>query len=1050
MRKNLNIKNLFGSLVFLFVFTQLHFDSLAQTDLPILQLNKITEETIETGKSKSYQIRLEKNKYARLISEQININSFVIIYDPDGVKIAQVQNFIEKGKDNRILLVTEKTGIYRIEIVPIGKKKQQGKFKLILKELRDSTNQDQFLKKAQQSLLTAEKLHTQRNAESRKQAVLKYEEAFVYWDKSGDLLGQADTLTYLGSLLVSTGNFPKALEKLKRARILYNKVGNQIAEAIALRGIGLIHHIRGELDKALESYEQGLTINRKLKNYYSEANDLGNIGGVHQYLGEYEKAIEYYKKALALNQKFPTFNNEARLLNNIGETYRLLREDQKSLDYFNRALKLRRKDQNKRGEGNTLNNIALIYTSAKNYSKAMEFFDKSLKIRREAGNLQGELTALVNIGFTYFKMGNLDRALKNLTQSLELKEKSPNRRIEAATLYIFGRVYQTQNKLEKALDYLRRGLKLSRETKYRETEAAILKSIADIELERGNLEISNKRIVESVKIIESIRSNLSIQGLRTTWLSSHREIYLSNIDVLMKQNKALPSGGFNIKAFHVSEKIRARSLVDLLTESHVQISNGVDLDLLKRLKLIQFQLNRFENKRTRLIGRKGAERDLISLENSITNLISKYEQIKGQIRTKTPRYSELVEPEILDIVGIQRLLDKDTVLLEYSLGKKQSYVWLITNDSVKSFELANEKDITRASRRLHKLMTIQNNFKDISNRNQKGDVQKAAVELSKMVIQPFASDLNKKRIAVVADGALQYIPFAALSSSSSSKQKYQPLVLKHEVINLPSASTLAALRKRKITRKVLGSVAVIADPVFSESDSRVAQSIAQLKNKPQTHNVNLNDTMLGKLNRSAKDLGINGFRRLRFSRREANDIASFASKRNTFKAVDFAADRDLLLKRDLSKYQILHFATHGLLNNKNPELSGLVLSLVDERGKQKDGFLRLHDIYNMKIGADLVVLSACQTALGKDIKGEGLIGLTRGFMYAGANSVVASLWKVEDRATAELMKKFYRAMLKDGQKPAAALRTAQIEMIREKQWNNPYYWAAFTFQGEWN
>jgi CHAT domain-containing protein len=178
-------------------------------------------------------------------------------------------------------------------------------------------------------------------------------------------------------------------------------------------------------------------------------------------------------------------------------------------------------------------------------------------------------------------------------------------------------------------------------------------------------------------------------------------------------------------------------------------------------------------------------------------------------------------------------------------------------------------------------------------------------------------------------------------------------------------------------------------------------------------------------------------------------VAALAPARGTLKAIDFAANRATATSPDLAGYRIVHFATHGLINNQNPELSGVVLSLVDEAGRPQDGFLRLHDIYNLKLGADLVVLSACRTALGKEIKGEGLVGLTRGFMYAGAPRVLASLWNVDDRATAELMKQLYTAVLKEGQPPSAALRAAQVEMWKNRRWQSAYYWAAFVMQGEW-
>jgi CHAT domain-containing protein len=195
--------------------------------------------------------------------------------------------------------------------------------------------------------------------------------------------------------------------------------------------------------------------------------------------------------------------------------------------------------------------------------------------------------------------------------------------------------------------------------------------------------------------------------------------------------------------------------------------------------------------------------------------------------------------------------------------------------------------------------------------------------------------------------------------------------------------------------------------------------------------------------------GLTNLRRLRFSRREADEIARLAASESRLEAVDFEANRKLAMSTEIGQYRVVHFATHGLINNQHSELSGIVLSLIDEQGKPQNGFLRLYDLYNLKLSADLVVLSACQTALGKEIKGEGLVGLTRGFMYAGAPRVIASLWQIDDRASAEFMKRFYQGMLVQKLRPAAALRAAQISMQKDKRWNAPHYWAAFTLQGEW-
>jgi CHAT domain-containing protein len=189
--------------------------------------------------------------------------------------------------------------------------------------------------------------------------------------------------------------------------------------------------------------------------------------------------------------------------------------------------------------------------------------------------------------------------------------------------------------------------------------------------------------------------------------------------------------------------------------------------------------------------------------------------------------------------------------------------------------------------------------------------------------------------------------------------------------------------------------------------------------------------------------------RLLASREEAKAIMKLVPWHTGFEALDFDANRTTAMSSELSQYRIVHFATHALVNNEHPELSRIVLSMVDKKGQQQDGSLRLQDIYNLKLPVNLVVLSACQTGLGKDVKGEGLIGLTRGFMYAGASGVVASLWKVDDDATAELMKHFYDGLFKRDLTPAAALREAQLTLRKDKRWQNPYFWAGFVIQGDY-
>jgi hypothetical protein len=366
-----------------------------------------------------------------------------------------------------------------------------------------------------------------------------------------------------------------------------------------------------------------------------------------------------------------------------------------------------------------------------------------------------------------------------------------------------------------------------------------------------------------------------------------------------------------------------------------------------------------------------------------------------------------------------------------------------------------------------------------------------AAALSQLVLGPAAEQLGTKRLLIVADGALEYLPFGALpmpksqggekedgKTAGKSPDHSVPLIIEHEIVNLPSASTLAILRRETSDRPAPAKmVAVLADPVFTADDPRVQGKVPNGMKRSKVNSSSSTSSLIpisshslvstsphpqgtdspapaSDLHRVFRDAGILrggglDISRLFFSRQEAEAILAVTPQGDNMKALDFEASRATATSPELSQYRIVHFATHGLLDSEHPELSGLVLSLVDEQGRPQDGFLRLHDIYNLNLPADLIVLSACNTGLGKEIRGEGLVGIVRGFMYAGAARVVASLWKVDDEATAELMKRFYQHMLQSGMTPAAALRAAQQDMWQQKKWHSPYYWAGFLLQGEW-
>jgi CHAT domain-containing protein len=509
-------------------------------------------------------------------------------------------------------------------------------------------------------------------------------------------------------------------------------------------------------------------------------------------------------------------------------------------------------------------------------------------------------------------------------------------------------------------------------------------------------------------------------------------------------------------AFQVLERSRAQSLREMLANARINIRQGVDPGLLERERSLQSTINIKADRRIELTSQHAAEEQVKALTKEIEGLLGQYEELEGQIRLSSPSFAALTQPKPLSAKEVQlQLLDSDTLLLEYALGEKHSYIFVLTPTSLATYELPKRAEIETAARQVYASVT-----------NGTTKYPEASGELSRMVLGPVAAQLAGKRLLIVGDGALEYVPFAILPVPrkpglhlANGNRRTIWLIEEHEIVYSPSASVLISLRHEHSGRKpVPGTVAVLADPVFTASDSRVHFVSGTQSNLFRTAtasgklalSASLETGESRELRRSAMEAGVSrdgSLSRLPYTRKEAEAITTITGPKKTVEHLDFDASRENALSPELQDIQIVHFATHGLIDTKHPELSGLVFSLIDRRGQPQDGFLRLSDIYNLRLNADLVVLSACSTALGKEIKGEGLVGLTRGFLYAGASHVVASLWEINDFATAELMEHFYRAMRHDGLTPAAALRAAQIHMLHE--WQFPYYWAAFELQGDW-
>jgi CHAT domain-containing protein len=395
-----------------------------------------------------------------------------------------------------------------------------------------------------------------------------------------------------------------------------------------------------------------------------------------------------------------------------------------------------------------------------------------------------------------------------------------------------------------------------------------------------------------------------------------------------------------------------------------------------------------------------------------------------------------------------QIADNDTVLLEYALGDERSYLWVVNREQILSYPLPAEREMQRLTRGLRKAVTarqprIETNAQYIARIDKADkDFRLYLAAVSRILLGPVQLQ-GIKRIVIVPDGSLQYVPFAALLVRDTRGVTAR-LAVEHEIVTLPSASALSALRKSVEHRPKPTSVAaVFADPVFALGRARAPQRKSGRAQETRSDPSSVAQIAWHGVHRGAEHIPP-----LPGSRQEAEAIRKTLGPEGVFVAEGFLASRETVLQHSLAGFRIVHFATHGVLDENRPERSGLILSLVNAQGEPQDGYLRLSDIYNLKLSADLVVLSSCDSALGKNLSGEGIIGLPSGFLRAGARSVIATLWKVDDAATAKLMTHFY-SHLSRGDNAVSALRNAQLDLLRDERWRHPYYWAAFVLQGDY-
>ncbi len=590
---------------------------------------------------------------------------------------------------------------------------------------------------------------------------------------------------------------------------------------------------------------------------------------------------------------------------------------------------------------------------------------------------------------------------------------------------------------------------------------------------------------ESLGTIETLRQgSLRADESRTTFLASIKDVFdeaaaaNAALALLTNSTAGAPLSGkaldYAAEAFRISEQSKARSLLDMLSETDAAITEGVPADLLKRKQDNLDQQQAIADILTGVnISTEEVKKKPSELDADLEKLQLEYEEIENQIRTASPRYASLTANKPLSLAEVQsNVLDDQTVLVEYAVQPDDSYLFVVAKGAVNLFKLPPRMTIDRLAMDLRAQLIpskLQRRIVgiDVAEANRGLGIAATAPEdvapfiaasnaLYKVVLEPAAAMIGDKRVMVVADGALNYIPFEVLlkTSDTGDFSSLNYLVKSNEVIYAPSASVVGAIKQQR-TKNASRAMLIIADPVFNSNDARAQKRTAAPATDSDVRGLGI-ESALTDVSGSAPPAPSGQMEglplaRLTGTRTEADQISKLAKASGGQADVwlDLDANEDNLGARDISKYRIIHVATHGLLNAERPQFTGVVLSLVGN--KTHDGFVRTDEVFNLHLGSPLVMLSACETGLGKEKRGEGVMGLTRAFMYAGAPTVGVSLWSVADKSTADLMTDFYKRLLtSEGTTSSSALRGAQLAMISGKKYSAPFFWAPFVLVGDWN
>ncbi|MEK6281813.1 MAG: CHAT domain-containing protein [Acidobacteriota bacterium] len=837
--------------------------------------------------------------------------------------------------------------------------------------------------------------------------------------------------------LKGDGRYREAVESLQTCLRLLETNPDEELEKSAFNQLGDVYRRMGNYPEAVKSLEKIVAMARASDDLRNEEVALAQIGSVYYRQNNFVKTEEYWRRALdvsraIISRKFKTKTYPQRHVGNMGELYDKLGDFAAAEQAYSESLKLSIEVNDEANQSSVLKSLGDLYVEQHKLNQALPIYEQALALGEKLNNRGNQLGALHGLSALHRQMGHHQQAMDYVQRSLKMLEGRSNPLWEGESFNNLGLWHLRFGEIAEARAAFQKTLAIDPSTTAPHIVWEAHSNLATAYVRLGQLDKARDHYQQAIELMESVRARLGGEEEKAGFFQDKIEVYKKQIGLLL--DPRLKDARSNAaEAFHYTERARARAFLDLLAEARVNVEQNAAPDLAKRRQELQQRISQLTTQLIKERSQETSKQDqarIGELEKGLGQADAELAAWLRELRSRNPRYAALKYPEPITLAAAQRMLDDKTILLSYSLAEPVSFLFAVSHNDFQVKRLPSEAMLGENVQRLLAAITDKNHPAPDQFRRQ-------SARLSQQLLQPVSHMLaGKKALVIVADGALHRLPFQALllpgAAAQGDLRRLPYLITRFAISYAPSASVLAELQNEPRESAPKGFIA-FGDPVYERRAGGVIASTL----------------------RSSGAAGRLNLQPLPYSRSEIAGIAQlFAVDDRELFFGEAASEENVKTPERLSGYRMIHFSTHGYVNETRPRFSGLVLSMPSATNPQsaipnrqsEDGLLSAYEIFNLKLKADLVVLSACETGLGKEVKGEGLMSLMRAFIYAGTPSVVVSLWNVNDESAADLMIRFYRHLKTGRMSKSEALRQAELDTIRDNGF--PFFWAPFVLVGK--